>query len=185
MLRIRKSGLRSKNPQISMPEMETEEHISYRSLSEDYSGLIKGGKKKKVKEPKKPRIKKQAYVITYVNVPNLFYITFQTFQTRDTGKHVATKYFTENTTEINASYYKYARRRRVPQLDKYADTERVPIEEIMKLGVAYRCNICGEGLFKYEDIENEKCFVIRDEGDINPFTDGIIVCPKCNHEYFS
>ena len=130
--------------------------------------------------------KRDAYVIKFIHDPTAFFITFHKHADRDTGKWEACKYFDSiNHPIVTLRDYSKARRVRVPEFDKYYERGRVPIEKIMKLGAVYYCGICGQHAFNYSDIINNKCFVIKDEGNINSFTDGIVVCSNCKRRFFS
>ena len=127
-----------------------------------------------------------AYVIQFIDEPTAFFITFQTFKTRDTGKWEACKYFFyAGHPRIGLDSYNKARRRRIPEFDKYSKEGKVPVEQIMKMGASYSCGICGNHLFTYEDIQKGKCHIVKGEGDTNQFTSGIVICNNCRRKYFS
>ena len=178
-LNIRRSGLKA-NREDTRKNIE-EELISsddINKFSDDYDKLLH--------QHNRRRNLPGAYLIRFTHEPSAFFITFQTFQTRDTGKWEACKYFHSiGHPTIGLDCYSKARRKRIPQFDKYRDTGKIPIEEIMSLGASFRCGICGNHTFTYEDLKRKRCFIVRGEGEINPFTDGMVICNECRRKYFS
>lgn len=179
---IRKSGLRQFTQQEKemIKKKAEDELINPKAIEEfeqEYSKIsLKFSRKNK----------RDAYVIKFTHEPKAFFITFQKYKDRDTGKWEACKYFDSiHHPTIGLNDYSKARRTRVPEFDKYCDTGRVPIEKIMKLGAVYHCGICGQDTFDYNDLINNRCFVVRDEGSTNQFTDGIVICNNCRRKYFS
>lgn len=176
--RIRRSGLRV---QPQRKERFTDEELEYMLQQEELADF-----QKSYETLLKERKRKQAYLVFFKDRPNLFYISFQLYEKRHVSRLVASKYFKKifNDRPLN-QYYWSAQRRRIPIFDKYRDTERVPIQELMKAGATFSCSTCGLGKYTYTDIENKKCFVIEGEGNINPFTSGMIVCSDCRRKFFN
>ena len=178
-LNIRKSGLRQFNEQEMIREKVENDLIGKKAIdnfSREYSKIIQKYNK---------RNQKDAYIIRFIHEPKAFFVTFQTYKDRDTGKWEACKYFDSiHHPTIGLNDYSKARRKRIPEFDKYRDTEKIPIEEVMKLGANYSCGLCGNHSFKYSDIKKNICFVVQDEGNMNPFTNGIVICNDCRRKYF-
>lgn len=176
--RIRKSGLRKEKETLTesidefYTEMEKEHSIC--EFETEYRKMLKN--------------KKLAYIVYFKNCPTEFFIAFQPCKKRDTGRYQACKYFQaigHPVIGVNHESYYRSTDRRIPAFDRYADSGRVPVWELLRLGVAYHCARCNKGPFFYEDYKNNKCFAIEDEGNLNPFTKGIIVCPECKRIYYS
>ena len=175
-LNIRKSGLKKYREEAVDVEKELVGEKAISEFDKEYTKILKRYSKSI----------KDAYVIRFLDEPEAFFITFQNLKDRDTGKWEACKYFDSiHHPRIGLGSYSKARRKRIPEFDKYRSMEKVPIEEIMKLGAAYHCGLCGKHSFKYEDIINNRCFVVRDEGDINKFTSGFVICNECRRKHFS
>lgn len=176
---IRRSGLRQYRKLSVTDEIERAliDPQAIEEFQNGYSNIVQDYKR---------RNQKDAYVIKFIGEPQAFFVTFQTYCKRDTGKWEACKYFHSiGHPRIGLESYNKARRTRVPELDKYRDTEQIPIEELLKLGAAYSCGMCGRHLFKHQDVVNNKCSIIYDEGNINSFTKGIVVCHECRKKYFT
>lgn len=133
------------------------------------------------------RRKPKCYSITYRNIPDILYIAFGE---KDKCKGEATKYFRDNFHPLFTGRqwercHIEARAIRQPALDKYSDDKKVPISALLSLGVSIPCCICKEGNFNMDDYRYGKCFVVEDEGDLNVFTKGYLLCPKCFHEHYN
>ena len=132
----------------------------------------------------------QAYVVTFTDDPNLFFIAFATRKKRDKVRYAAIKYYhLQNhpdfiTRSQTNGKYKYARRHRCPDFDIYAEEGRVPVSEIMRIGVPIPCCYCRQHQFTYEDYLAKKCYAIEDEGNLNIFTKGIVLCRDCYKKLF-
>ena len=140
---------------------------------------------------KPPKI---AYKITFSDQPDLVYISFQTRGNKDTtrakARWEATKYFRDNMhwsfqKEKNYTFEMHKTiTKRLPELDKYGEKGKVPIPELMKaLNTTFPCSVCGKDNFNYEDYEIGRCFLLEGEGDLNVFTQGIILCYDCYKKY--
>lgn len=174
--RVRKSGLRK--PVVK--KYYTDDEIEYLlqqeeldNLKKDYATLLRERKSKK------------AYMVFFKDRPTLFYISFQIYEKRHVSRLVASKYFKNMYQDRPLNQYYWAsQRKRVPAFDKYSGTEKVPIEELLKAGAVYTCSTCGIGHYSYEDVKNGNCFIIEGEGDVNPFTSGMLVCKECRKKFF-
>lgn len=149
----------------------------YEELKTEYEELLR-----------KSKSKGEAYKVTYVGEPHLMYIAFN--KNKDKAKGEATKFFKENfyPSFVGRGWremYKKARTARLPDFDKYSVEGKIPIPELMKLGVSFPCSVCGQHNFEYKDLDQNICFIIEDEGDLNIFTKGYILCYKCYHAYLN
>ena len=127
------------------------------------------------------------YSITYKSAPDILYIAFGK---KDKCKGDATRYFRDNMHPafIEKGWYKMhleARAIRRPEFDIYYREKKVPVAELLKLGVTVPCAICGEGNFGRTEYDYKQCFTIEGEGDLNIFTKGFIVCKKCHDKYLA
>lgn len=153
----------------------------YEELKKDYSRALYFVKKKEVG---------QAYIVTFTDDPNLFFIAFAPCKKRDKVRYAAIKYFhLQNhpdfiTRSQTNGKYKYARRHRCPDFDRYADEKIVPVSEIMRIGVPIPCCYCRQHQFTYEDYLAKRCYALEDEGNLNVFTKGIILCRNCYEKLF-
>lgn len=136
---------------------------------------------------KKQRMK-QAYIVTFVDDPTLIYVAFSTNKEKSKVKYKAVKYFKDMmhpqfmSDESVGERFKAARPRRYPDFDKYVETERIPILELMRLGIRFPCTHCGKGAFNRQLVNLKQAIIIEGEGNLNPFTEGIILCKKCYGE---
>ena len=132
--------------------------------------------------------KKKAYKVTFKNVKDLFYISFQEGGYQS-SKYKATweavKYFQDNFHPVflSENMLYQAVIHRVKELDTYAKEGKIPIAVLMeKLNATFPCKACGKGNFNYEDYEFKRCY-ITEELDLYPFTKGIILCKSCFEKY--
>lgn len=135
--------------------------------------------KNKVQEP-------YAFQITHRHNKDIFLITFAT--NKDKAKSKGHKYFKDNLHPLfihDYSNFVYLKVKRLPQLDMYAKEKVVPIPEILKLGTTIPCSLCGKHHFELKDYENNRCFIIEGEGNMNSFTKGLLLCYDCKKKYFS
>lgn len=148
----------------------------YQEVQESYKEILK-----------KANSKGKAYKITFTDQPDLLYFTYA--KTRNKAKSNAVIFFRENfyPSFMDKGYeeYKKARTTRIPELDEFSDTGKVPIPKLMKyLGITFPCSSCGEDNFTLSDYEKGRCFIVEDEGDLNEFTKGYILCYNCHKKYF-
>jgi hypothetical protein len=133
----------------------------------------------------KRKVHGDAYMVTFTDDPSLFFISFASYKERDKVRYAAIKYFHQAhhpdfiTRDQTNGKYKYARRHRCPDLDRYADEKRVPIWEVMKLGVPVPCAMCLKHQFTYEQYLAKKCFVIEEGVKANIYTKGVVLCYDC------
>lgn len=172
----RKSGLR--NPFLAIEELDFSSFIEpYTNFKEDYARSLYAIKKRERVVP---------YKVTFVDDKSLIFIAFE--QNKDKAKGTAVKYFRDNFhpdfmgSDWKKRYNK-ARAVVVPQFSPYIKTKKIPIPELMTLGISFPCTSCGEQDFKLEDYENKRCFIVEGEGDLNEFTSGFILCYNCYRQY--
>jgi hypothetical protein len=176
--------LRSSEPQILLPIDSLNDEIlnDYPKFESAYDKLSSIQRKKR-KEP-------VAYLVWYKDRPELNYISFQVEtpkhidRARDRARAEANRYLRSTNPEFaqKQNYYDIymmSRGKRVPQFDKYYETKRVPIKELMKIGFTYSCAFCHNHRFNLEDYDNYKCYVVEGENTLNPFTNGILLCYNC------
>ena len=134
--------------------------------------------------------KKRAYKVTFKNVKDLFYISFQTGnykQCKYKAIWEAVKYFQDNFHPVflSENMLYQSRVHRVEELDEFANEGKVPVATLMeRLQVSFPCKACGQGKFNYEDYEFRRCYV-TEEFDMYPFTKGLLLCKKCFDKYIA
>lgn len=178
----------NKRKETARSFFDFEEDIDFDSFIKPYSEFASSLNErllfiKKKKEKKKVR----AYAVTCKDEPDLFFIAFA--ETEDKAKGDMVKYFKQNfhpsfMKSASLKIYPSIRRKRIPEFDKYSETKKVPVEELLKYGLTIPCSYCGRKEFTYEDLDNHRCFIIEGEGDINIYTQGSIACYDCYSKYF-
>lgn len=84
-----------------------------------------------------------------------------------------------NSWEFHGNDYTDLRAKRIKDFDKYADSKKVPIEELLKLGWWFYCaGLCSAEITQ-DNIDAKEAFVVRRREDINNFVDGDVYCDKC------
>lgn len=182
----RESGLKRLNPTLrtspadnfSFEELEAETTCNYEEFKNEYSKL------------REKRKKKVAYLVWFKDRPELNFISFQVEtdiridRARDRARAEANRYLRNTYSEFanKQSYYDIymmSRGKRIAQFDKYAERGKVPIRELLSVGFKYPCAFCHKHNFTIDDYENHRCYIIENEYNLNPFTDGIIICYNC------
>lgn len=131
--------------------------------------------------------KLKAYIVTFKEHSHLLYVAFAL--TRNKAEAEAQKYMRDvfygmyTLTDCPITL-KEAHALRAPALDKYKTTGKVPIPELMKVGLTFPCSSCGKYNFDLSSYNAKKCFIVEGEGDLNSFTDGFIFCYDCYKKYF-
>lgn len=132
--------------------------------------------------------KKKAYLVTFKERNDIAYISFAS--DRGKARWRACKYFKDilipefQRDKGYSAQLRLTIARRVKEFDCFADKERVPIPELMKiLNFKFPCSICGKELFSYRDYEAERCFYLEGEDNLNEFVEGIILCYSCKKKY--
>lgn len=175
----RKSSLRGYEEFLGV--LNDEDSLNFSSFIEPFYEIKKGYEL--IAKKKRPL----CYSITYKSVPDILYIAFGT---KDRCKGEATKYFRDNfhPAFVNNGWRRLhteARAIRQPNFDQYYIEKKVPVYELLSLGVTVPCAICGEGNFGINEYNYKQCFAIEGEGDLNVFTKGYIVCKKCHDRYLA
>ena len=158
-------------------EKEKVKGDSYNKLQKEYEKILH-------KEIKKQR---KAYRLVFKNHPDLFYISFN--KSRESAKYEAARYFKSIfhpffTGENYSVEMLQCRAYRVQEFDQYALKGVIPIPALLKVsGISLPCSVCRKGHFDYSDWEQEKCFIVEGEGNLNPFTKGYLLCYDCYKKY--
>ena len=174
---VRTSGLREEKDDFFSFTLEDLQTLieRYTEFKQQYSSNLYAIKNKH----KKPL---RAYTVTFKDDPSLFYIAFTENRYKAKGK--ATMYFRDvimHPDFIGKEWKKkflLCRYKSRPELDQYAET-KVPIPEVLKLGVTIPCSFCGKHYFTLDDYEKKRCFIVEGEGDINCFTRNLLACYDC------
>ena len=132
-------------------------------------------------------VSKFCYLVTYTTIPGLLYVAFES--NKDRAKGTATKYFKlSKHPEFDGNKWRFthinARAILKRDWDKYAMTGKIPVMELLDLGASFPCYCCGRGLFTYNDLKKKKCCIVEGEGELNPFTQGFLICKECEKKYF-
>ena len=88
-------------------------------------------------------------------------------------------YFNSNGRRVDPNIMHSARAYRIPEFDKYALTERVPIPELMKAGFKFSCACCHQYTFDYSAYEARACFIFEEGTNPIPYAEGFVVCHEC------
>ena len=84
-----------------------------------------------------------------------------------------------NSWEFHGNDYTDLRAKRIKDFDKYADSKKVPIEELLKLGWCFYCGgLCGAEITQ-DNVDAKEAFVARRREDFNDFVDGDVYCDRC------
>lgn len=129
-----------------------------------------------------------AYKVEHDSDKSLFFITWA--KNKERAKRDCYYYFRDNfhpafTGKANWSEYLHLRPKRIPEFDKYSKEKQVPIPELLKIGLSIPCSLCGKHTFELKDYDNNRCFIIEGEGNMNSFTKGLLLCYDCKKKYFS
>ena len=75
--------------------------------------------------------------------------------------------------------YTDLRTTRVKDFDKYADTKKVPIQELLNMSWWFYCSgFCGREI-NQDDIDAKEAFIIDGQRDFNTFVKGNVICAEC------
>lgn len=75
--------------------------------------------------------------------------------------------------------YTELRAERAPYFDKYADSKKIPIKELLERGWWFYCNNCGCENLTIEDVQNGEAFITDKENFFYNEIQGGIICAKC------
>ena len=168
---------------IHKAEEEAKLKISNRTLEQAYREHREDGKANTYAINRRPEKPKKAYLVYFKDDDNKVFIAFS--KSKDQCKHQAVKYYRDNfypgfeNSKQREERFQEARRKRLPELDVYAEEGKVPIPVLLKLGFEFPCASCGKDNFTYEDYENKRCFIIEEDVDMNVYTKGVILCYSC------
>lgn len=134
-----------------------------------------------------PRTIKKAYITTTKEYPDFYYLVF--VNTRTQAEYVTAKYLSENfyagfenaTSDVSKCHKVHCRR--VFELDKYYDVGRVPIPELMKNGIVFKCMSCNTHKFDYSSYEAHACYIFEGEGNPIDYAEGFVLCYDCAKKY--
>lgn len=158
-------------------EKEKVKKDSYGKLQKEYERILH----------KEIQREYRAYRVVYKNHPDLLFVGFGS--NRGTVKWQASKYFRDtfnpffageevNTKMLEGHAY------RVQELDKFGLKGVIPIPDLLHaLDISLPCSVCGKGHFSYSDYTEGNCFIVEGEGNLNPFTQGYILCYDCYRKY--
>ena len=73
--------------------------------------------------------------------------------------------------------YTELRAKRFPQFDKYAESKKIPIKELLAVGWWFYCDNCGRPNITEDDVNDGNAFIIDREND-NEVLGGVI-CAEC------
>ena len=170
----RKSGLPKWEDPFEQEFSDLSEFIDpYLDFSREFENVLYAFKKRTL--PK-------CYIVKYTNAPELFFITFQ--HDRYKAKGAATKFFRDNMHPLFVEgqwrhEHLCARAKKFPPFDRYAEEGKVPVTELMRIGLTFPCSICGEGNFDFYANKYKQCCIVEGEGDLNPFTKGFCLFKNC------
>ena len=132
--------------------------------------------------------KLKAYLVRFVDHPEYLYIAFAL--TADKARAQAQRYIRDTFYPFHTingcpvSLYE-TRTKRMPSLDEFKHTGKIPIPNLLKAGMTLKCGACGKYEFDYSDYKAKRCFIVEGEGDLNPYTNGYIFCHDCYNKYFN
>ena len=75
--------------------------------------------------------------------------------------------------------YTELRTERVKDFDKYADTKKVPIQELLNMSCWFSCRKCGEEYLDYDKIADDEAFIDDVDYSNNDFVKGSVICAEC------
>lgn len=81
--------------------------------------------------------------------------------------------------ELDGVDYIDIRVNRAPDFDKYAESKKVPIQELLNIGWWFYCSgLCSREISQ-DDIDAKEAFIIDDQKDFNTFVKGDVICAEC------
>lgn len=78
--------------------------------------------------------------------------------------------------------YVEMRAKRIPKFDKYADTKKIPIQELLDDCWWFGCDICGTDHLDIDSVHNGEAFIVTEKDTLYTpakFVDGVLICAKC------
>ena len=169
---------------------EIREELSKQLEDEDLESLTKDNYKHDLYFQKNMTKKVEglkAYIIRFKNHPEFVQVAFAINKTKAEGagyKALRLQFFPNCNTYTCPVNIKEAKSKRCAELDKFAGEDRIPIPELLKVGITFKCSLCGRYKFTYQDYIENKCFIIEGEGEVSNYTKGMIVCSECRKKHF-
>lgn len=81
--------------------------------------------------------------------------------------------------ELDSVDYIDIRVNRAPDFDKYAESKKVPIQELLNIGWWFYCSgLCSREISQ-DDIDAKEAFIIDDQKGFNTFVKGDVICAEC------
>lgn len=78
--------------------------------------------------------------------------------------------------------YTEMRANRKPQWDKYSETKRIPIQELLNNCWWFGCAICGKEYLYKEHIDNKQAFIYDKNAEYYGFVKGNLICVNCKEK---
>lgn len=78
--------------------------------------------------------------------------------------------------------YQELRANRAPDFDKYAESKKVPIQELLKMSWYFSCKKCGEECLDQDSIDNGEAFIIDSDYCASDFVKGSLICAYCKKQ---
>ena len=150
---------------------------SYKKIQTEYERILN----------KEIRKEHRAYRVIFKNHPDLLYVAFG--NNRGNAKWQASKYFRDSyhpffSGEDADRQMLQCHAYRIQELDQYGIKGIVPIPDLLRvLDISMPCSVCGKDHFDYSDYVKGRCFIVEGEGNLNPFTQGYILCYECHKKY--
>ena len=132
-------------------------------------------------------VKTRAYLVTVEGHPEYMYISFARDRNKaesDALHYIRDRFYPLEKISRCSITFQDLKGKRAPEFDKFKASGKIPISALMKSGINFSCSCCGNYLFNYDSLKTKQCFIIEGEGEINPFTQGIVVCYSCYKKYF-
>lgn len=81
--------------------------------------------------------------------------------------------------ELDGVEYIDIRVKRIKAFDKYQNTKKVPIEELLQMGWWFYCGgFCSEEI-NQDNIDSKKAFIVKGDKDFNDWVEGDVYCEAC------
>lgn len=71
---------------------------------------------------------------------------------------------------------------RAKKYDKYADTKRIPIKELLQDGWWFCCDMCGTDHLDQSDIDEGNAFIFSEDDEYWTMVKGSLICKKCKEK---
>lgn len=77
---------------------------------------------------------------------------------------------------FDSSEYIDLRAKRMKEWDKYSETKKIPIAELLACGWWFSCDFCAKQIYQ-EDVDDGNAFIIDGE---DSFVSGRVICKECS-----